>query len=340
MKRPHPPTGLSKLNVAAGALMLWVALGALGLGVRRQRRRRRQPRVLHLRVRTACAAHHGAEAGGVGGSRGRPLACREPVAPRLRHQPLSMAERTRHRHPHQHRRRARGRDQGRDSPRASRSPSPVVDHLPARGGRLALVAHADGRRQARSVRGRELTVASSGPLERGARALCRGGVFRSPRARRCAGTTRARVWRVDRGRGRAGAVLRGGLRARVQAGLRRPRQLAANRPRRTARAGGEHHLPRWSTDRSRDRRVVDPSREAALRLTAHTVHDHVRHSHQCARRRRARGHGRPAGARSLQWSASDGVDHPPSDGGGRRAHGRLGGCARPRAPTAIGASPS
>ena len=32
MKRPHPPTGLSKLNVAAGALMLWVALGPWAWG--------------------------------------------------------------------------------------------------------------------------------------------------------------------------------------------------------------------------------------------------------------------------------------------------------------------
>ena len=39
--------------------------------------------------------------------------------------------------------------------------------------------------------------------------------------------------------------------------------------------------------------------------------------------------GVPAGARSLQWPASDGVDHPPGDSSGRRAHGRLGGRARP-----------
>jgi hypothetical protein len=32
MKRPHAPTGLSKLNVAAGALMLWVALGPWAWG--------------------------------------------------------------------------------------------------------------------------------------------------------------------------------------------------------------------------------------------------------------------------------------------------------------------
>ena len=125
MKRLHAPAGLTKLNVAAGALMLWVALGPWAWGYAGS---------------GAAVASHVFFIFAFG-----PLALLimvlRPAALVvlaaglwLAASPWLLGYATNHSAwlselvtgiLHQHRRRARGRDQGRDSPRASRSPSPA-----------------------------------------------------------------------------------------------------------------------------------------------------------------------------------------------------------------------